>query len=82
MNPKIEKLRVELEKTRAKANEYLSRCKEIERQITSLENNDILALVHRHNLDIEQLSVLIKNMKDAPADTMRESAKEGYDQHD
>ena len=42
MNAKINKLRSELDKNKNKISELQSRNREIERQITELENNDIL----------------------------------------
>lgn len=63
MNAKINKLRGELAKNKNKISELQSRNREIERQITELENNDILELVHSHDLDITQLTALIEMMK-------------------
>lgn len=76
MNAKVNKLRGELTKNKSKISELQSRNREIERQITELENNDILELVHSHNLDITQLSALIQAMKTAPASVMRGEMEE------
>lgn len=76
MNAKINKLRGELTKNKNKISELQSRNREIERQITELENNDILELVHSHNLDITQLSALIQAMKTDPAAVMRGEMEE------
>lgn len=76
MNTKINKLRGELTKNKNKISELQSRNREIERQITELENNDILELVHSHNLDITQLSALIQTMKTDPAAVMRGEMEE------
>ncbi|WP_305179991.1 DUF4315 family protein [Faecalibaculum rodentium] len=76
MNTKINKLRGELTKNKNKISELQSRNREIERQITELENNDILELVHSHNLDITQLSALIQAMKTDPAAVMRGEMEE------
>jgi len=76
MNTKINKLRGELTKNKNKISELQSRNREIERQITELENNDILELVHSHNLDITQLAVLIQAMKTDPAAVMRGEMEE------
>ena len=76
MNTKINKLRGELTKNKNKISELQSRNREIERQITELENNDILELVHSHNLDITQLSALIQAMKPDPAAVMRGEMEE------
>lgn len=76
MNVKINKLRGELTKNKNKISELQSRNREIERQITELENNDILELVHSHNLDITQLAALIQAMKTDPATVMRGEMEE------
>lgn len=76
MNAKINKLRGELTKNKNKISELQSRNSEIERQITELENNDILELIHSHDLDITQLSALIQAMKTDPASVMRGEMEE------
>lgn len=76
MNAKINKLRGELTKNKNKISELQSRNREIERQITELENNNILELVHSHNLDITQLAALIQAMKTDPAAVMRGEMEE------
>lgn len=76
MNAKIKKLRADLDKNKAKISELASRNKEIERQITELENNDILELVHSHNLNITQLAALIQTMKANPAALLRGEMEE------
>lgn len=76
MNAKINKLRGELTKNKGKISELQSRNREIERQITELENNDILELVHSHDLDITQLAALIQAMKMNPAAVMRGEMEE------
>ena len=76
MNTKINKLRGELTKNKNKISELQSRNREIERQITELENNDILELVHSHNLDFTQLAALIQAMKTDPAAVMRGEMEE------
>lgn len=76
MNPKVEKLRGELDKNRAKISELQSRNRVIEKQITELENGDILELIHSHDLNITQLAALIDAMKTDPAAMMRGDMKE------
>lgn len=71
MNLKIKKINAEYDKNAAKIAELQARQKELVRQRTELENNDILELVHSHNLDITQLAALIHNMNTDPAATMR-----------
>lgn len=74
MNPKMKKLQADLEKNKEKISELQGRSREIERQITELKNNDILALVHRHDLDMEKLSALIHAMSRDPVSALRGDA--------
>ena len=71
MNPKIKKINAEYDKNAVKIAELQARQKELVRQRTELENEDILELVHSHNLDIGQLAALIRNMNMAPASALR-----------
>lgn len=76
MNHKVQRLREELEKNRGKISVLQGRNRDIERQITELENSDILELVHSHDLDITQLAALIQNMKTDPVSVLRGKTKE------
>lgn len=80
MNPKIKKINAEYAKNAAKIDELQARQKELIRQRTELENNDILELVHSHNLDITQLAALLRTMKDAPASGVQGESED--DTHD
>lgn len=80
MNPKIKKINAEYAKNAAKIEELQARQKELVRQRTDLENNDILELVHSHNLDITQLTALLQSMKTSPAAVMQ--GESGDDYHD
>lgn len=71
MNPKIKKINAEYDKNATKIAELQARQKELVRQRTELENEDILELVHSHNLDIGQLAALIRNMNMAPTSALR-----------
>ena len=78
MNPKIKKINAEYEKNAAKIEELQARQKELVRMRTDLENNDILELVHSHNMDINQLSALLQSMKADPAAAMQGETEETY----
>ena len=80
MNPKIKKINAEYAKNAAKIEELQARQKELIRQRTDLENNDILELVHSHNLDITQLTALLQSMKTDPAAVMQGESED--DCHD
>lgn len=81
MNPKIKKINAEYDKNAAKIAELQARQKELVRQRTELENNDILELVHSHNLDISQLAALIRTMNTDPASMMRGEMEENPDEN-
>ena len=55
MNPKINKVIGDIEKTREKIAEHQSRLKELERYKTELENADIVAMVRGINIPPEEL---------------------------
>lgn len=76
MNSKIKKINAEYDKNAAKIADLQARQKELVRQRTELENNDILELIHAHSLDITQLAALIQTMKTAPVTAMRGEQKE------
>ena len=78
MNPKIKKINAEYAKNAAKIEELQARQKELIRQRTDLENNDILELVHSHNLDITQLTALLQSMKTDPAAAMQGESEDDY----
>lgn len=63
MNPKIEKISMEIEKTHAKITELQARVKELERQKTELENTDIIGIVRAINATPEELAQLLKSLK-------------------
>lgn len=81
MNPKIKKINAEYDKNAAKIAELQARQKELVRQRSELENNDILELVHSHNLDITQLAALIRTMNTDPASMMRGEMEENPDEN-
>lgn len=67
MNPKIEKLTKEIEKTRDKIAELQARQRDLEKQRTELENTDIVALVRSLNLSPQELAEFIKSRQAGPA---------------
>lgn len=78
MNPKIKKINAEYDKNAAKIAELQARQRELVRQRAELENGDILELVHSHNLDITQLSALIRSMNTNPAAMVQGEMEETY----
>ncbi len=74
MNKKIQKLRAERAKNDEKVAELLARNKEIDDEITELENTDIIGIVRESGLTPDELVELIQKMKSDPASTL---VKEG-----
>lgn len=70
MNPKIKKLKTERQKNEEKIALYRSRNTDIDKQITELENLDIVGLVRSVGLTPEQLAELIRQSQNA-APTIR-----------
>ena len=59
MNPKIMKLRGELEKNKGKISDLQGRNRELEKQIRELEDTDIIGMVREIGMTPEQLAALL-----------------------
>ena len=60
MNPKIEKLAKDIEKTKAKIAEQQARLRELEKQKTELENTDFVAVARSYHLTPQELAEFLK----------------------
>lgn len=60
MNPKIEKLAKDIEKTKAKIAEQQARLRELEKQKTELENTDFVAVARSFHLTPQELAEFLK----------------------
>ena len=60
MYPKIQKLREEREKNRARITTLQNRNKQLDEQITALENTDIIGLVRATGMDVRQLAACLE----------------------
>ena len=63
MNPKINKLKAEKEKNIRKIAEMTARNDEIDKQVTELENLDIIGIVRENEVTPEQLAELIQSLR-------------------
>lgn len=63
MNPKIQKLRAELDKNNEKIVKLQTRNTEIKQQIRELENADIVGLVRTTGLNMDELAQFLQMMK-------------------
>ena len=77
MNPKIQKLRSELEKNSEKIAKLQSRNSEIKQQIRELENEDIIGLVRANGINMDELAQFLQMMK--TADNTAEKEDPGND---
>lgn len=78
MNPKINKLRTELEKNNEKIAALQAKNKDLEKQIRELENLDIIGMVREQGMTMEQFAELFQKMKGSAAavPTVKESGHE------
>lgn len=67
MNPKISKLKAEKEKNLKKIADMNARNEEIDRQVTELENLDIIGLVREWRITPDELAKLLKNITEEKA---------------
>ena len=67
MNPKIEKLEKEIDKTKNKIAEMQARLRDLEKQKTELENTDYVAIARSFHLTPQQLAEFLKSQQSAPS---------------
>ncbi|MCH3973247.1 MAG: DUF4315 family protein [Oscillospiraceae bacterium] len=82
MIAKIVKLKTEREKNRDKISELQARNKELDGEITELENTDIVGMVRELGLTPESLGQLLKNLKKCPAETFQHITEKTEDKSD
>ena len=70
-NPKIEKIKIEIERTEnriaglsAKITELTGKLKEYKQMKTDLENEEIIALFRRENLTEDEFAALLKSQRE------------------
>ena len=66
MNPRISKLRGELEKNTQKISKLQAKNTELKQQIQELENLDIVDMVRACGMTPENLAALLQKMQSAP----------------
>lgn len=66
MNPKIKKLRGELDKNKSKISDLQARNRDIEKQIKELEDFDIVGMVRESGMSLEQFAALFRKIQAAP----------------
>ena len=68
MNPKIAKIKDEIEKIKVKMNKGQVRLRELEKQLTDLENADIVAAVRGVDIAPEELSAFVRMYREKQHD--------------
>lgn len=78
MNPKIEKLAKDIEKTKTKIAEQQAKLRDLEKQKTELENTDFVAVARSYHLTPQELAEFLKTrqMKQAPSPQEQEDVNE------
>ena len=77
MNPKINKLRAELDKNNGKIAALQAKNKDLEKQIRELENLEIIGMVREQSMTMEEFAELFQKMKGtASADPVKEPGHE------
>ena len=70
MNPKIEKLEKEIEKTKTKIAEMQAKLHKLEEQKTELENTDYVSIARSYNMTPAELAEFLKAMRGGPSNTL------------
>lgn len=63
INPKLQKLRAELEKNEKKIESLQSRNKDLRQQITALENTTIIGMVRDGGWTVDEVAQLLQQLK-------------------
>lgn len=79
MNPKIMKLRGELEKNKSKISDLQGRNRELEKQIREMEDTDIIGMVRENGMTMEQFAELFRRMQAVPAPATSEKEALNHD---
>lgn len=75
MNPKIQKLRAELDKNNEKIVKLQSRNTEIKKQIRELEDTDIIGMVRAKGLTMEEFAAFLHQIQSVPKSNAKEDAE-------
>ena len=68
-NPRLEKVKTEIEKTKVKISEFQAKLREQEREKVRLENDQIVAIVQGERISDTELTALMRSLRSyEPAD--------------
>ena len=82
MNPKIQKVMEEIEKTKTKITEHQIRLRELERQKTELENAEIIAIFRKEKMTEDEFARFVNamNAKASPSSGAPGDKEENYEE--
>lgn len=80
MNPKIEKLAKDIEKTKAKIAEQQAGLRDLEKQKTELENTDFVAVARSYHLTPQELAEFLKTRQMASSQAPSVQEQEGMNE--
>ena len=80
MNPKIEKLEKEIDKTKNKIAEMQAKLRDLEKQKTELENTDYVAIARSFHLTPQQLAEFLKSQQASPSvEVLPQEQEDGHE---
>ena len=77
MNPKIDRLEKEIEKTKGKIADMQDRLRDLEKQKTELENTDYVAVARSFKLTPQELAEFLMTRQMAPENEVTKQEQEG-----
>lgn len=81
MNPRIEKIDKEIERTKTKIAEWQAKLRDLEKQKTELENTDFVAIARSYDLTPAQLAEFLKSRKGNPLQAPIPQKKEEHNEN-
>ena len=80
MNPKIERLEKEIDKTKTKIAEMQTRLRDLEKQKMELENTDYVAIARSFHLTPQQLAEFLKSQQASPSgEVLPQEQEDGHE---
>ncbi len=80
MNPKIEKLEKEIDRTKTKIAEMQGKLRKLEEQKTELENTDYVAVARSFKLTPQQLADFLKSQQASPSgEALTQEQEDGHE---
>ena len=80
MNPKIEKLEKEIDRTKTKIAEMQGKLRKLEEQKTELENTDYVAVARSFKLTPQQLADFLKSQQASPSgEALPQEQEDGHE---